>query len=462
MASPPNKRGVGAKTNDTVSKTELADMLEGFKNEVSNDLKLEVEKSMRDLELRASASFSEKTAKLLTKYDETQSAKFDQVHSDITEIREQLDKKEKRHVNCGKTFVNFKTVWHWLAPRPWLNKFWTMTSLIVHYIWIPLSWVPLPRFPKPTCWQPLPPGSRNCVCKRTSGKSQAPSPANSFLCVSSARPLLLQGLLRKQTCPSRTLMVPGGPSQSMMTMGPPRTCSSGGTGIPKCLHKTVWAAKWPWPFAKCTVLRWHSIVKGTVKFSPKISHSSGQMLLQGKRKTSSGTTCSFRNWGGQNKYCLTNSTSWTLQPIRHMLSSGVFNTLLFPGNPSHPCKELRITTWNCRALFCRNGRSKWKKINRVLQIAANADIILLQETHGDKFIMDLLLSSLTRNFLIFGSFLNRGTGGVITAVSKQHTPNERDILHETFSPGRIIGTSITGLQSTLVFMEHTQLRHAQS
>ena len=96
MASPPNKRGVGAKKNDTVSKTELADMLEGFKNEVSNDLKLEVEKSMRDLELRASASFSEKTAKLLTKYDETQSAKFDQVNNDIAEIRDQLDKKTKK------------------------------------------------------------------------------------------------------------------------------------------------------------------------------------------------------------------------------------------------------------------------------------------------------------------------------------------------------------------------------
>ena len=74
MASPPNKRGVGVKPNDTVSKAELADMLEGFKNEVSDDLKLEVEKSTRDLEQRASVSFSEETAKLLTKYDETQIA----------------------------------------------------------------------------------------------------------------------------------------------------------------------------------------------------------------------------------------------------------------------------------------------------------------------------------------------------------------------------------------------------
>ena len=130
--------------------------------------------------------------------------------------------------------------------------------------------------------------------------------------------------------------------------------------------------------------------------------------------------------------------------------SGAFNTILAPGNPGLPCKDLRITSWNCRALFCRKHKRKWAKIAKVAKIAEYSDIILLQETHGDEYIMDLLLSSLKKNFWIYGSFYNCGTGGVITAVRKSHTPNENSILHESFAPGRVTRTSISGLQSTLV------------
>ena len=134
------------------------------------------------------------------------------------------------------------------------------------------------------------------------------------------------------------------------------------------------------------------------------------------------------------------------------LSSGVFNSLLAPGCQGTPTRSssLRITSWNCRALFCRSDKRRRRKIDKLTRIAGNADIILLQEVHGGEFVLDLLLSSLEKNFLIFHSFIDHATGGIITAISKKHTPRETSLEHMVWVQGRVSRLEIVGLQSSLV------------
>jgi endonuclease/exonuclease/phosphatase family metal-dependent hydrolase len=141
----------------------------------------------------------------------------------------------------------------------------------------------------------------------------------------------------------------------------------------------------------------------------------------------------------------------TLTRTPHTLRRrGVFNTLLSPGNLGRQSTSLRITSWNCRALFCRNDKRKRRKLEKISSLAASADIILLQETHGDEFVLDLFLSGLKKDFWIFSSFIDHATGGIITAVRKKHTPDYDTMRFEVYSCGRISRLEVAGLNSTLV------------
>jgi len=103
--------------------------------------------------------------------------------------------------------------------------------------------------------------------------------------------------------------------------------------------------------------------------------------------------------------------------------------------------SVRITSWNCRALFCRDGKRRRRKLDHLGRICERADIVLLQETHGDTYITDLLCNLLAKRFWIKGDFLDRSAAGVITAVSKAFCPTENAFQINMFAPGRVMRSS---------------------
>ena len=118
------------------------------------------------------------------------------------------------------------------------------------------------------------------------------------------------------------------------------------------------------------------------------------------------------------------------------LISGVFSTVFSPFGDTLNL-GLRVITWNARGLFCVNKQVRNKKLKYLSKILGHADVILVQEAHGSQTCVDKFLRLTLRKFLVFGSFLDRGAGGVLTFVSKTFCKDSCVIDFDPVVRGRV-------------------------
>eukprot|EP00973_Karenia_brevis_P029172 4024666-Karenia_brevis.AAC.1 len=76
-------------------------------------------------------------------------------------------------------------------------------------------------------------------------------------------------------------------------------------------------------------------------------------------------------------------------------------------------KALRLMSWNCRALFHHDANKRLPKLNFLVQLAQKYDIILLQETHGNRHDFDRLQHRMKEFKLIRNAGVNASTGGLL-------------------------------------------------
>ena len=129
--------------------------------------------------------------------------------------------------------------------------------------------------------------------------------------------------------------------------------------------------------------------------------------------------------------------------------SGLFNTMLFPSHPL-PRFPFHLISWNARALLCKDVLKRSRKILQLEVFAEGLSIGCIQEVHGNHIAVCKHLYRLEKSFWFFSSFLNPGTGGVLTMISKNQYPNFDHFKHDIFVPGRVTRLSVKGDKSELI------------
>jgi exonuclease III len=84
------------------------------------------------------------------------------------------------------------------------------------------------------------------------------------------------------------------------------------------------------------------------------------------------------------------------------------------------------------------------------KISQKADIICLQEVHGNHREMELKLNMLSKKFHFFSSFKeSRAQGGVVTLINKDIIPKIQEATFETHALGRALKVTSTKDDITL-------------
>ena len=92
---------------------------------------------------------------------------------------------------------------------------------------------------------------------------------------------------------------------------------------------------------------------------------------------------------------------------------------------------MRFATWNTSALFHLSASKRRIKRGFLENLAKQADVLFLQETHGDVHHMATLLPRLASNFFIHSSPCdNLAAGGVITMIAKKWAGDQCEIDSE--------------------------------
>ena len=95
----------------------------------------------------------------------------------------------------------------------------------------------------------------------------------------------------------------------------------------------------------------------------------------------------------------------------------------------------KLATWNAHALLLADKPKRKNKISFLTSLASQADIITVQDVHGNLAIAKTALKNLAKNFWILGSFGKKiDTGGLLFLVRKK-LGSWGEVELEEFIPG---------------------------
>ena len=119
--------------------------------------------------------------------------------------------------------------------------------------------------------------------------------------------------------------------------------------------------------------------------------------------------------------------------------------------------QLRLATWNARALLHCDHATRKRKWAILYKIAQKTEIVCIQEVHGDLVLLKKTLRRILQNFHVSHNFhCDRGTGSVITLIAKHLVANESAISSFSPAPGRILRIDLRAVFYNS-YLERTQL-----
>jgi len=91
-----------------------------------------------------------------------------------------------------------------------------------------------------------------------------------------------------------------------------------------------------------------------------------------------------------------------------------------------------------------------RKLAILRKLANDADIIFLQEVHGELTLFEVTLRDVCRDFWVSHSFSDDpGTGSVVTLVSKTLVPDGSNVVSIEVAKSRVIRTIVTGVNGSM-------------
>ena len=115
-------------------------------------------------------------------------------------------------------------------------------------------------------------------------------------------------------------------------------------------------------------------------------------------------------------------------------------------------KTLRMLTWNARGLMCSDIQQRSRKVQFLLDLAPQADVIHIQEAHATSMLINKHLALLAKSFhIIHSPGPSRGVGGLLSCFRLEHFPVVSNIRPEYVAPGRVLRTCVSGTSSTAIF-----------
>ena len=134
-----------------------------------------------------------------------------------------------------------------------------------------------------------------------------------------------------------------------------------------------------------------------------------------------------------------------------MISRGFNRAMFNPIGGNLKRHQLSVITWNCRSLLCVDRHKRRKRLNLLRRASSDADVIFLQEVHGDVVLFENALGNILKRFWFTAAFHpNFDTGSVVTLVSRRLAPDSLSIRFAARSPGRILRTTIEGDNGWLI------------
>jgi endonuclease/exonuclease/phosphatase family metal-dependent hydrolase len=105
---------------------------------------------------------------------------------------------------------------------------------------------------------------------------------------------------------------------------------------------------------------------------------------------------------------------------------------------------LRVVTWNTTALFAQSGRaaSSRARCRIVRSLTLSADIVCLQETHGNSDDIKILQDEIPDFLLLGSSHDNPAAGGMLTMINRKLMVHPQAPLHTILDAGRCTSTTI--------------------
>ena len=159
--------------------------------------------------------------------------------------------------------------------------------------------------------------------------------------------------------------------------------------------------------------------------------------------------------------CLKTSTPMLAS---HQIVLGAVSKILHPGTVSTQ-KALSIVSWNSRGLFAQDPTIRSKKLAALQKTSFNADIILIQEAHPDRYLINKFLLIFASRFHIWWTMCPKASsGGLITMARKDKIDADATLTYTgNIVPGRISSLTIllNGHSSTYWNIHNYGITHAQ-
>ena len=116
--------------------------------------------------------------------------------------------------------------------------------------------------------------------------------------------------------------------------------------------------------------------------------------------------------------------------------------------------SFKIFTWNARALFHHDiARRRKLKLQFLRKITKTADVILIQESHGEEGEAERQLLLEMQNFTIFHSTgPKKDVGGIITMIRNDIIIGSATPVVTHLEPGRIHAITITHGDNTIHYI----------